>query len=144
MLIFLQYKFLKKEGDPNVRIEGKDAEDWMCIDFGMWKLEIRLLMSSLDSCLCKMVFTFLLSSLCQGIWLFTSCCQRPEKHTNWRNSGLSAPMMSSWGACRLRRYQKTSYMMLKSQSDNKRQIIWLLQTWIFLCNFGCIDSYPCE
>lgn len=28
------YKFLKKEGDPNVKIEGKDAEDWMCIDFG--------------------------------------------------------------------------------------------------------------
>ncbi|XP_063735616.1 mitochondrial assembly of ribosomal large subunit protein 1 [Eleginops maclovinus] len=28
------YKFLKKEGAPNVKIEGKDAEDWMCIDFG--------------------------------------------------------------------------------------------------------------
>uniref|UniRef100_A0A3Q0SBN8 Mitochondrial assembly of ribosomal large subunit protein 1 n=1 Tax=Amphilophus citrinellus TaxID=61819 RepID=A0A3Q0SBN8_AMPCI len=28
------YKFLKKDGDPNVKIEGKDAEDWMCIDFG--------------------------------------------------------------------------------------------------------------
>lgn len=28
------YKFLKKEGNPNVKIEGKDAEDWMCIDFG--------------------------------------------------------------------------------------------------------------
>lgn len=34
-VIFLQYKFLKKEGEPNVKIEGKDAEDWMCIDFGM-------------------------------------------------------------------------------------------------------------
>ncbi len=33
--IFLQYKFLKKEKEPNVKIEGKDAEDWMCIDFGM-------------------------------------------------------------------------------------------------------------
>ncbi|KAM6909673.1 mitochondrial assembly of ribosomal large subunit protein 1 [Xenentodon cancila] len=28
------YKFLKKDRDPNVKIEGKDAEDWMCIDFG--------------------------------------------------------------------------------------------------------------
>uniref|UniRef100_A0A7N8WQP3 Mitochondrial assembly of ribosomal large subunit protein 1 n=1 Tax=Mastacembelus armatus TaxID=205130 RepID=A0A7N8WQP3_9TELE len=28
------YKFLKKDQDPRVKIEGKDAEDWMCIDFG--------------------------------------------------------------------------------------------------------------
>ncbi|KAM9352838.1 mitochondrial assembly of ribosomal large subunit protein 1 [Symphorus nematophorus] len=28
------YKFLKKEGQQNVKIEGKDSEDWMCIDFG--------------------------------------------------------------------------------------------------------------
>uniref|UniRef100_A0A3Q4ADM8 Mitochondrial assembly of ribosomal large subunit protein 1 n=1 Tax=Mola mola TaxID=94237 RepID=A0A3Q4ADM8_MOLML len=28
------YKFLKKESEPNVKIEGKDTEDWMCIDFG--------------------------------------------------------------------------------------------------------------
>ncbi|XP_044063372.1 mitochondrial assembly of ribosomal large subunit protein 1 [Siniperca chuatsi] len=28
------YKFLKKDGELNVKIEGKDAEDWMCIDFG--------------------------------------------------------------------------------------------------------------
>ncbi|XP_023254158.1 mitochondrial assembly of ribosomal large subunit protein 1-like, partial [Seriola lalandi dorsalis] len=28
------YKFLKKDEDPNVKIEGKDTEDWMCIDFG--------------------------------------------------------------------------------------------------------------
>ncbi|XP_035527474.1 mitochondrial assembly of ribosomal large subunit protein 1 [Morone saxatilis] len=28
------YKFLKETGEPNVKIEGKDAEDWMCIDFG--------------------------------------------------------------------------------------------------------------
>ncbi|XP_037532926.1 mitochondrial assembly of ribosomal large subunit protein 1 [Nematolebias whitei] len=28
------YKFLKKEKDANVKIEGKDSEDWMCIDFG--------------------------------------------------------------------------------------------------------------
>ncbi|KAF1387830.1 hypothetical protein PFLUV_G00084000 [Perca fluviatilis] len=28
------YKFLKKDGARNVKIQGKDAEDWMCIDFG--------------------------------------------------------------------------------------------------------------
>ncbi|XP_074540094.1 mitochondrial assembly of ribosomal large subunit protein 1 [Halichoeres trimaculatus] len=28
------YKFLKKESEPNVKVEGKNAEDWMCIDFG--------------------------------------------------------------------------------------------------------------
>ncbi|XP_005997159.1 mitochondrial assembly of ribosomal large subunit protein 1 [Latimeria chalumnae] len=28
------YKHLKKDDDPYVSIEGKDTEDWMCIDFG--------------------------------------------------------------------------------------------------------------
>ncbi|XP_047454926.1 mitochondrial assembly of ribosomal large subunit protein 1 [Mugil cephalus] len=28
------YKFLKNDSDPEVKIEGRDAEDWMCIDFG--------------------------------------------------------------------------------------------------------------
>ncbi|XP_013890118.1 mitochondrial assembly of ribosomal large subunit protein 1 [Austrofundulus limnaeus] len=28
------YKFLKKEKDPHVKIEGKDSENWICIDFG--------------------------------------------------------------------------------------------------------------
>ncbi|XP_038125476.1 mitochondrial assembly of ribosomal large subunit protein 1 isoform X1 [Cyprinodon tularosa] len=28
------YKFLRKDGEPHVRVEGKDAEDWMCVDFG--------------------------------------------------------------------------------------------------------------
>lgn len=28
------YKFLKNSGDPNVKIQGKDADDWMCVDFG--------------------------------------------------------------------------------------------------------------
>lgn len=28
------YKYLKKDQDAHVKIEGKDAEDWMCIDFG--------------------------------------------------------------------------------------------------------------
>lgn len=34
ILTLLQYKFLKKENEPNVKIEGKNTEDWMCIDFG--------------------------------------------------------------------------------------------------------------
>ncbi|XP_061111088.1 mitochondrial assembly of ribosomal large subunit protein 1 [Conger conger] len=28
------YKHLRQDGNPHIRIEGKDAEDWMCIDFG--------------------------------------------------------------------------------------------------------------
>lgn len=28
------YKFMKKDEDPHAKIEGKDAEDWLCIDFG--------------------------------------------------------------------------------------------------------------
>ncbi|XP_030248789.1 mitochondrial assembly of ribosomal large subunit protein 1 [Sparus aurata] len=28
------YKFLKKKNQANVKIEGKDADDWMCVDFG--------------------------------------------------------------------------------------------------------------
>ncbi|XP_056900696.1 mitochondrial assembly of ribosomal large subunit protein 1 [Takifugu flavidus] len=28
------YKYFKKEKERNVKIEGKETEDWMCIDFG--------------------------------------------------------------------------------------------------------------
>lgn len=28
------YKFMRKDGDPHAKFEGKDTEDWMCIDFG--------------------------------------------------------------------------------------------------------------
>ncbi|XP_064205041.1 mitochondrial assembly of ribosomal large subunit protein 1 [Anguilla rostrata] len=28
------YKYLRQDSDPHVRIEGKDTEDWMCVDFG--------------------------------------------------------------------------------------------------------------
>lgn len=31
---------MKKDHDSHVKIEGKDAEDWMCIDFGMSFSEI--------------------------------------------------------------------------------------------------------
>ncbi|KAL7887075.1 hypothetical protein AOLI_G00047960 [Acnodon oligacanthus] len=36
------YKFMKKECDPHVHIEGKDAEDWMCIDFGSMVVHFML------------------------------------------------------------------------------------------------------
>ncbi|XP_029958435.1 mitochondrial assembly of ribosomal large subunit protein 1 [Salarias fasciatus] len=36
------YKFLKKDADPNVKIEGKDTEDWMCIDFGKMVVHFML------------------------------------------------------------------------------------------------------
>ncbi|XP_054240979.1 mitochondrial assembly of ribosomal large subunit protein 1 [Indicator indicator] len=28
------YKLHKKEGDPHTQIEGKETDDWLCIDFG--------------------------------------------------------------------------------------------------------------
>ncbi|XP_059194605.1 mitochondrial assembly of ribosomal large subunit protein 1 [Centropristis striata] len=36
------YKFLKKDGGPNVKIEGKNTEDWMCIDFGNMVVHFQL------------------------------------------------------------------------------------------------------
>ncbi|XP_034030875.1 mitochondrial assembly of ribosomal large subunit protein 1 isoform X2 [Thalassophryne amazonica] len=36
------YKFLKKGDEPHVKIEGKDAEDWMCIDFGQMIVHFML------------------------------------------------------------------------------------------------------
>lgn len=37
---FLQYKHLKCKHDPHVKIEGKDTDDWMCVDFGklFWRI----------------------------------------------------------------------------------------------------------
>ncbi|EMP29842.1 Putative protein C7orf30 [Chelonia mydas] len=31
-----QYKQLKQDDDPHIQIEGKDTDDWMCIDFGKY------------------------------------------------------------------------------------------------------------
>ncbi|XP_051576201.1 mitochondrial assembly of ribosomal large subunit protein 1 [Myxocyprinus asiaticus] len=28
------FKFLRKDGDPHVRLEGRECDDWKCIDFG--------------------------------------------------------------------------------------------------------------
>uniref|UniRef100_A0A1A8IAF1 Mitochondrial assembly of ribosomal large subunit protein 1 n=1 Tax=Nothobranchius kuhntae TaxID=321403 RepID=A0A1A8IAF1_NOTKU len=36
------YKFLKKDKDPNVKIEGKDTDDWICIDFGNMVVHLML------------------------------------------------------------------------------------------------------
>ncbi|XP_031676384.1 mitochondrial assembly of ribosomal large subunit protein 1 [Oncorhynchus kisutch] len=36
------YKYMKKDGDPHANIEGKDAEDWMCIDFGRMVVHFML------------------------------------------------------------------------------------------------------
>uniref|UniRef100_A0A8C6MFX7 Mitochondrial assembly of ribosomal large subunit protein 1 n=1 Tax=Nothobranchius furzeri TaxID=105023 RepID=A0A8C6MFX7_NOTFU len=36
------YKFLKKDKDPNAKIEGKDTDDWICIDFGNMVVHLML------------------------------------------------------------------------------------------------------
>ncbi|KYO26806.1 mitochondrial assembly of ribosomal large subunit protein 1 [Alligator mississippiensis] len=36
------YKHLKQDDDPYVQIEGKDTEDWMCIDFGSMVIHLML------------------------------------------------------------------------------------------------------
>ncbi|XP_062847621.1 mitochondrial assembly of ribosomal large subunit protein 1 [Trichomycterus rosablanca] len=36
------YKFLKKDGDAHTRIEGKNCEDWMCVDFGSMVVHFML------------------------------------------------------------------------------------------------------
>ncbi|XP_066539271.1 mitochondrial assembly of ribosomal large subunit protein 1 [Hoplias malabaricus] len=36
------YKFMKRDCDPHVHLEGKDAEDWMCIDFGSMVVHFML------------------------------------------------------------------------------------------------------
>ncbi|CAJ0966204.1 unnamed protein product [Ranitomeya imitator] len=36
------YKFLKGENEPHVCLEGKDTDDWMCIDFGTMVVHFML------------------------------------------------------------------------------------------------------
>lgn len=36
------YKFLKKDQDSHVKIEGKDTDDWLCIDFGSMVVHFML------------------------------------------------------------------------------------------------------
>lgn len=35
LTLHLQFKFLRKDEDPHVRLEGRDCDDWKCIDFGL-------------------------------------------------------------------------------------------------------------
>lgn len=35
-LLLSQYKHHKEESDPHTRIEGKETDDWLCIDFGKY------------------------------------------------------------------------------------------------------------
>ncbi|XP_074072672.1 LOW QUALITY PROTEIN: mitochondrial assembly of ribosomal large subunit protein 1-like [Macrotis lagotis] len=37
------HKFLKSKSDAYVRIEGKDADDWLCVDFGSMVIHFMLL-----------------------------------------------------------------------------------------------------
>ncbi|CAK6434755.1 unnamed protein product [Pipistrellus nathusii] len=36
------YKFLKSKNEPHVRIEGKDTDDWLCVDFGRMVVHLML------------------------------------------------------------------------------------------------------
>nr|XP_019583227.1 PREDICTED: mitochondrial assembly of ribosomal large subunit protein 1 [Rhinolophus sinicus] len=36
------YKFLKHESEPHVKIEGKDTDDWLCVDFGSMVIHLML------------------------------------------------------------------------------------------------------
>ncbi|XP_027869060.1 mitochondrial assembly of ribosomal large subunit protein 1 [Xiphophorus couchianus] len=36
------FKFMRNHGEPHVKIEGKDAEDWMCVDFGKMVVHFML------------------------------------------------------------------------------------------------------
>lgn len=36
------YKFLKCKSDPHVKIEGKDTDDWLCVDFGSMVIHLIL------------------------------------------------------------------------------------------------------
>ncbi|XP_069585952.1 mitochondrial assembly of ribosomal large subunit protein 1 [Ranitomeya imitator] len=40
--IVKMYKFLKGENEPHVCLEGKDTDDWMCIDFGTMVVHFML------------------------------------------------------------------------------------------------------
>ncbi|XP_004604320.2 mitochondrial assembly of ribosomal large subunit protein 1 [Sorex araneus] len=40
--IVKMYKFLKCKSDPHVKIEGKDTDDWLCVDFGSMVIHLML------------------------------------------------------------------------------------------------------
>ncbi|XP_029786017.1 mitochondrial assembly of ribosomal large subunit protein 1 [Suricata suricatta] len=40
--IVKMYKYLKCKSEPHVKIEGKDADDWLCVDFGSMVIHLML------------------------------------------------------------------------------------------------------
>ncbi|XP_067305537.1 mitochondrial assembly of ribosomal large subunit protein 1-like [Pseudorasbora parva] len=40
--LHLQFKFLRKDEERHVRLEGRDCDDWKCIDFGPVVLHLML------------------------------------------------------------------------------------------------------
>ncbi|XP_036102716.1 mitochondrial assembly of ribosomal large subunit protein 1 [Molossus molossus] len=40
--IVKMYKFLKSKSEPYVKIEGKDTDDWLCVDFGSMVIHLML------------------------------------------------------------------------------------------------------
>ncbi|XP_012628769.2 mitochondrial assembly of ribosomal large subunit protein 1 [Microcebus murinus] len=40
--IVKMYKYLKCKSEPHVKIEGKDTDDWLCMDFGSMVLHLML------------------------------------------------------------------------------------------------------
>ncbi|XP_018974048.1 mitochondrial assembly of ribosomal large subunit protein 1-like [Cyprinus carpio] len=41
-LLLKTFKFLRKDQEPHVRLEGRDCDDWKCIDFGPMVLHLML------------------------------------------------------------------------------------------------------
>uniref|UniRef100_A0A8C1MZF7 Mitochondrial assembly of ribosomal large subunit protein 1 n=1 Tax=Cyprinus carpio TaxID=7962 RepID=A0A8C1MZF7_CYPCA len=41
-LLQTDFKFLRKDQEPHVRLEGRDCDDWKCIDFGPMVLHLML------------------------------------------------------------------------------------------------------
>ncbi|XP_016112559.1 mitochondrial assembly of ribosomal large subunit protein 1 [Sinocyclocheilus grahami] len=41
-LLLKTFKFLRKDKEPHVRLEGRDCDDWKCIDFGPMVLHLML------------------------------------------------------------------------------------------------------
>ncbi|KAG8514720.1 Mitochondrial assembly of ribosomal large subunit protein 1 [Galemys pyrenaicus] len=40
--IVKMYKYLKCKNEPHVKIEGKDTDDWLCVDFGSMVIHLML------------------------------------------------------------------------------------------------------
>ncbi|GAB5568610.1 mitochondrial assembly of ribosomal large subunit protein 1 [Prionailurus iriomotensis] len=40
--IVKMYKYLKCKSKPHVKIEGKDTDDWLCVDFGSMVIHLML------------------------------------------------------------------------------------------------------